>query len=137
MTLIMTNEEIIKYEQELTELSKSLNKLRLVEDSGKKYPDLKSLYQRVQALAANVGTPLSNANIMNITINVTLAYAASLESVIGELINNIHNTLQTKMMLNACISSEKSCNLANWSCFFAAFAAIVACISVILTMCLN
>jgi len=43
---------------------------------------------------------------------------------------NIHTYLQSEMMFNACV-------FAKWSCFWAAVAAIVACIGVILTMCLN
>ena len=40
---------------------------------------------------------------------------------------NIHTVLQTEMMLNACVSAKRSC-------FWAAVAAIVACISVILSV---
>jgi len=126
----MTNEKIVKYEQELTELSKAVNELRTVEEGVKRHSDLKRLYQQLQTLAAKVGAPLSSANILNTDIKIGQSYSASVESQIGELINNIHNTLQTKMMLNACV-------FAKWSCLFAAVAAIVACISVILTMCLK
>ncbi|PKL49666.1 MAG: hypothetical protein CVV39_02535 [Planctomycetes bacterium HGW-Planctomycetes-1] len=128
----MTNKEIEKYNQELTECSKSLSELRMIGDSGKKHPDLKKLYQRVQTLATEVSAPLSNASILSIerTYGPSLSASIDLEGKIGELINNIHNALQTKMMYNACI-------FAKWSCLFAAAAATIACISVILTMCLN
>ena len=39
----------------------------------------------------------------------------------------INSFLQSKMMLNACV-------LAKWSCFWAAIAAIAACISVLLVL---
>jgi len=52
-----------------------------------------------------------------------------------------HTFLQTKMMLNACVSAresgelaKQSCGLAKWCCFWAAIAAIAACISVVLTL---
>lgn len=135
MTNKITNvEEIAKYEQDLTEHSKSLNKLRLVGESDQKYPDLKDLYKQVQALAANIPAPLSNANILNTDIKTAKTSSDALESQIGELINNIHNALQTKMMLNACISAEKSCKLVKWSCFWAAVAATVALVSVLLVL---
>jgi hypothetical protein len=39
----------------------------------------------------------------------------------------INSFLQTKMMLNACVSAK-------WSCFWAAIAAIASCISVLLVL---
>ena len=60
------------------------------------------------------------------------------------LFKNIHIYLQSKLMLNACVSAETSsdlakqaCNSAKWSCIWAATAAIAACITVILTLCLG
>ena len=54
---------------------------------------------------------------------------------------NAHRFLQTKMMFNACISASESgelakqpCGLAKKCCFWAAVAAIAACISVVLTL---
>ena len=40
----------------------------------------------------------------------------------------IHTFLQSKMMINACVSAKRSC-------FWAAVAAIAACIGVLLTLC--
>ncbi len=55
-----------------------------------------------------------------------------------------HSFLQSKMMLNACVSAEESsglakqaCNSAKWSCRWAAIAAIVACISIVVMLCLK
>jgi hypothetical protein len=49
---------------------------------------------------------------------------------IGLAIQNIYNYLQTEMM-------SDSCNKAKWACFWAAVAAIVACVSIILTLCMR
>lgn len=51
---------------------------------------------------------------------------AKCEDIYRELHHNIHYTLQTEEMFNACVSAK-------WSCFYAAIAAIVACIGVFLT----
>lgn len=57
------------------------------------------------------------------------------------MVQAAHSFLQTKMMLNACVSAKESgelakqsCNLAKWSCIWAAVAAIAACISVIVML---
>ena len=55
---------------------------------------------------------------------------AGMDSIKDKCIKSLHASIQTEMMI-------KSCNFAKWSCFWAAVAAIVACISVILTMYLN
>ena len=46
---------------------------------------------------------------------------------INDITRNIHITLQTEEMFNACV-------FAKWSCFWAAIAAIAACISVVLVL---
>ena len=46
------------------------------------------------------------------------------------LYQNIHTYLQTEMMLNACISAKRSC-------IWAAIAAIAACISIVVMLCLQ
>ena len=53
-----------------------------------------------------------------------------MDSIKDKCIKSLHTSIQTEMMIKACI-------YAKWSCFFAALAAIVACIGIILTMCLN
>lgn len=53
---------------------------------------------------------------------------AGMDNIKHKCIQAVHTELQTETMLYACI-------LAKWSCFCAAIAAIVACISVILTLC--
>jgi hypothetical protein len=130
----MTNKEIEKYEQELTNLSKAVNDLRTVQDANKRHSDTKNLYQQLQTLAVNIPSPLFNANMLNTDINVGKSYTAAVESNCGELINNIHRALQTKMMLNACVSAEQSSTTAKWACIWAAVAAVSACISVIFSL---
>jgi hypothetical protein len=119
----MMNKEIEKYEQELTKLTKAL--------VGKEHSDLTSLYQRIRNLAAEIPAPLSNVDILNAEIRAAKTTTVGMEGICGELINNIHRALQTKMMLNACVSAEKSCKLAKWSCFWAATAAIISLIAAI------
>jgi hypothetical protein len=53
---------------------------------------------------------------------------AGMDNIKYKCIQRVHTDLQTETMLDACI-------FAKWSCFLAAIAAIVACISVILTLC--
>ena len=55
---------------------------------------------------------------------------AALEEICRLYYQDILYALQTEMMFNACVFSS-------WSCFFAAVAAVVACLSIILGMCLN
>jgi len=130
--MTMKIKEIEKYEQELTELLKAVNESRTVADWIQRLSDLEKLRPQFETLAANVGAPLLSANILaaNIRMVDERTAVANVELYIGELTNNINNTLQTKMTLKACLFAKRSC-------FWAAVAAIVACISVILTMCLN
>jgi hypothetical protein len=50
---------------------------------------------------------------------------AGMDSIKDKCINSLHNAIQTEMMI-------KSCAYAKWSCFWAAVAAIVSFISVLL-----
>ncbi len=65
----------------------------------------------------------------------------SMQKKVFNMTTGIHTFLQTNMMLNACVSAresaelaKQSCGLAKWCCFWAAIAAIAACISVVLTL---
>lgn len=49
------------------------------------------------------------------------------------LFKNIHIYLQSKMMLNACVSAEESCKLSKRSCFWAAMAAILSFVTAFIT----
>lgn len=50
-----------------------------------------------------------------------------MDSIKDKCIKGLHAAIQTEMMI-------KSCTYAKWSCFWAAVAAIVSCISVILLL---
>jgi hypothetical protein len=52
---------------------------------------------------------------------------AGLDSIKDKCINSLHAAVQTEMMF-------KACSYAKWSCFCAAVAAIVSCISVLLSL---
>ena len=52
---------------------------------------------------------------------------AGMDSIKDKCIKSLHTAIQTEMMIKSCISAK-------WSCFWAAVAAIVACISVILVL---
>lgn len=80
-----------------------------------KYPEMAEL---LRDIAKEIGTKLPDG------------IADNQKKDIIQLNASIHDVLQTEMMFNACV-------FAKWSCFFAAVAAIVACASVVLNMCLN
>jgi len=118
----MTNDEIEKYKQELTELSKTVK-------TGD-FPDIDKVYQQIETLAIKTGAPLLSAIMLDADRrwgqNSKLAKLYNC----GEIINNIHRVLQTEEMFNACVSAEQSCELAkqssliaNRACFWAAVAA--------------
>ncbi len=75
--------------------------------------DSKERQKLIIALARKIGVPLRA---------VTIA-----PQFIDDTTRSIHTVLQTETMLNACGSAK-------WSCFWAAIAAAVACISVVLTL---
>jgi hypothetical protein len=52
---------------------------------------------------------------------------AGMDSIKDKCIKSLHTTIQTEMMIKSCISAK-------WSCFWAAIAAIVSCISVVLVL---
>lgn len=75
--------------------------------------DQKEQQKLIIALANKIGVPLRG---------ITNA-----SQFIDDTTHSIHMVLQTETMLNAC-------SFAKWSCFWAAIAATVACISVVLTL---
>lgn len=52
---------------------------------------------------------------------------------ISESIRNIYLMLHTKLMLNACVSAEKSSSSAKWACILAAVAAVVSLLGTVAT----
>lgn len=101
----MTNKGIKDAKQELGKISK-------IEKENDKWIQLVALARKINAYIPPRGDPdfLSDA--------------------INNIARNIHLTLQTEEMFNACVFAKRSC-------FWAAVAAIAACISIILAACLN
>jgi hypothetical protein len=104
----MTNKEIEEIKQKLYEIQKT--------------PGNEEQLKRIVAIAKRIGASIPPYLLNNEEIPT--------RNNINFVTSNIHIVLQTEMMFNACVSAK-------WSCFFAAFAAIAACISVILTVCLK
>jgi hypothetical protein len=119
----MTNKKIEKLKQELHEIQG--------------IPEISEQFERVQEFVKRIGAliPHKSATVsMGIRTNSdgTKQFArssstAEKKAFIDETIRNIYTMLQTEMMFNACI-------FAKHSCFWAAIAAIVACISTILVL---
>jgi hypothetical protein len=117
----MTNEQIEKYKQELYKINKVGN--------------LKEQWMQLVALAEELNAP----------IPAGLHDVYTIDS-INKITPNIHNSLQTEMMLNACVSAEQSCGLAKqscelakqssttakWACIWAAVAAMAALIALLI-----
>jgi hypothetical protein len=101
----MTNREIKEAKQGLSKTSK-------IENENDKWIQLVALAQKLNAPIPPRGAP------------------GFLHGAINDITRNIHITLQTEEMFNACV-------FAKLSCLFAAVAAIVACVSVVLSVCLN
>jgi hypothetical protein len=124
----MTNKEIEKYEQDLTGF---VNESRSVGNLTERHSALDNLLPKFQALAATVGSPWLSVDLMNANTIGIQEIVANLEHYIEELTNNIRISLQTKMMLNACVSAEQSATTAQRACKWAAVAAIVSVLGVV------
>jgi len=100
----MTNKEIERCNQRVTDIQKK--------------PAESETLNSVKELAKEIGAP----------VPPTLAgEPAKTRTLIDESLRNIRFVLQTEMMLNACVFAKRSC-------FYAAIAAIAACISVLLVL---
>jgi len=103
----MTNEEIRSIKQKVYEIQTA--------------PPSGEQLQRIEDIAKRTGASLPEwLHTQDPTSRKNINFIAK----------NIHTVLQTEMMFNACVSAK-------WSCLFAAIASIVACVSIILTLCLN
>ena len=102
----MTNREIEKNKQELYEIQR-------IPERTKQLEPIRTLAKRV-----NAPIPLMPSDMHREDSEIDF---------INEITRNIHTVLQSEMMFNACTSAKRSC-------FWAAVAAIVACISVILVL---
>jgi hypothetical protein len=76
--------------------------------------EIKKKYEQIKKLASRVGAYIHPR------------HTQAQEEFVTEMAYKIHVVLQTEMMLNACVSAKQSC-------FWAAIAAILAGISIILT----
>jgi hypothetical protein len=101
----MTNREIEKSKQELCDIQR--------------ISDIKKKWEKLKVLAEKINAPIPPGLHEVFTIDS-----------INEITRNIHDSLQTEMMLSACISAEQSSIKAKWACIWAAVAAIATCISV-------
>jgi len=132
----MTNEEIEKYKQRLIVIVKQCNELRL-NNIGvvQKRSTLDSIIDDYHKLAIDVCAPVQfDKEIIELKHILEKAFEENsleeqlkvLEAITMLYYQNILYTLQTEMMLNACVSAEKSSELAKRSCRWAAIAAIAA-----------
>jgi hypothetical protein len=136
----MTNKEIAEYKQKLADIMNEFNNLSVVnEDNKQQLIKMNNVIGKFQKLAIDVNAPIQvgkEAIELRREINevsgkeLDIAKFNAIRAIAKSFYQNILYTLQTEMMLNACV-------FAKWSCICAAVAAIVACISIILTMCLN
>jgi hypothetical protein len=138
----MTNKEIKKHKQEFDAIKKELD----IAEKKQLKEHLKNLVEgirKAQKLADDVcatkylGTDLQIIDDFTVGLEENAGNTflvrekiTNCEMIFNELCRNIYYALQTEEMFNACV-------FAKWSCFLAAVAAIVACISVLLTMLLN
>jgi hypothetical protein len=146
----MTNKEIEKYNKELEQIIKGLEPEKTDNDEqyltklGKGMRDLMNLADSVNA-RKYIGLELRDIEKRLSELIIRFSQKErfglfegdkkdynSYKSICKEISDNITYKLQTEMMLNACVSAEKSSELAKKSCFWAFIAAIAACIGTII-----
>jgi hypothetical protein len=132
----MTNREIKKHKVKLAAITAGL---KITKDDlptqriDKLYQGIQELHSLADAIGAckYYGQPLKNTDLKGReqipgVVPIIKEQLATCEDIYRELHHNIHYTLQTEEMFNACVSAKLSC-------FFAAIAAIAACIGIFLT----
>jgi hypothetical protein len=140
----MTNREIEKYKKKLATITEELD-IAKNEPLGQWLEKLIGGIRKLQDLADVVGAyKYHRAELRDIdrflseemkkmaesgshTIDLYERKCATCEDICNEIYHNIHYTLQTEEMFNACVSAKRSCR-------WAAIAAIASCISVILVL---
>jgi hypothetical protein len=105
----MTNKKIEIYKEELCEIQR--------------IPLNKEKWEKLTILAKKLNSP----------IPAGLHETFPIDS-INKLTHNIHNSLQTEMMLNACTSAEQSSITAKRACTWAAVAAIASAIGAVVAL---
>ncbi len=141
----MTNREIEKYKNQLTEIVKEhkLEKSECLVKYLKKLADsIKKLQELSETVGAHsyIGIGLSDLDEILKSDEKDLQKFAGNNIgrrdnyivIVKEINDNISYKLQTEMMFNACVSAKESSELAQRSCRWAAIAAIAACVGVIL-----
>jgi hypothetical protein len=120
----MKNREIEKYKKELVKITKELD-IAKNEHLGPWLEKLQKGVKEIQKLADDVSTYKYYQG--QLPDDNDLVTCSLCEKVYMEIYHNIHCTLQTEEMFNACVFAKRSCR-------WAAVAAIAACISVILVL---
>jgi ATP-dependent protease HslVU (ClpYQ) ATPase subunit len=133
----MTNRETKKYKQILAEIVKKFNEPPLENETIEQHLRKKdSIIGDFQKLAIDINAPAHlGQEIRDLRQMLKEAWEKKSDGeklavvgAIGKLhYQNILYALQTEMMFNACV-------FARWSCFWAAIAAIAACLSAILVL---
>ncbi len=85
---------------------------------------LKNILSEIEKAPISVGCGELTEIVKKANISMP---TAGMDSLKDKLINSLHTAIQTEMMIKSCISAK-------WSCFWAAVAAIAACISVVLVL---
>ncbi len=119
----MISKEIEKLKQELYEI-------QCIPDINTQLEHLQEFAKRIGALMpckSHTGGVEHRENSNGTIRNAYISTPADKKTFIDKTICNIYTMLQTEMMFNACI-------FAKHSCFWAAIAAIAACLSVILVL---
>lgn len=141
----MTNQKIKKHKEELVAIITGLNigNEPMAQRLGKVVEVLKKLKNLADDVGAckyldaslrDIDQLLSDKTTELLGINKGIAdeqKCAKYENIYKEIIHNIHYTLQTEMMLNACISAEESANQSKKSCIWASVAAVTSLISAV------
>jgi hypothetical protein len=150
----MTNEEIVKYKNDLKQIVNRSNEIKgfslssaqgLKDANGK----LDNILNDITSLAEKVGASTSigtgwfliekyYSDAKDVTaLDIGEKDIKAKKEVITELIFGINNALQTETMVNACVSAEQSSTTAKGACIWAAVAAILAFISIVVMLCIR
>jgi hypothetical protein len=133
----MTNKEIKKCKQRLAAIVAKFNELPVGSETiEQKLKKLDSIVDEIHKLVMDIGAPRllgkENRDLRQMLMEAFEKKSdrdklAAVEEICKLYYQDILYALQTEMMFNACV-------FAKWSCFLAAVAAIVACVSIIVML---
>jgi len=110
--------------------------------TNKEIEDIEKKLKDIQNKPFNEQLNSMNKLQKDIGLNLPHTLGNTTQKKIFYMVTGIRTFLESKMMLNACVFAEQSCKLvkqacgsAKWSCRWAAIAAIVACISIVIMLC--